>query len=210
MKIRILTLVGLALLCTSCDSNDPIVLDPIETETVSNLHAPRQGGTGPGGNVPISGPFTLFDFETGQETTDPDAWDIGFRATTIIVNGGTSFGSIDEPERTGDAAIYLDENGFTRLNEADETLFTQDSTNGYAIPVGGGNGWYDYTPGINLITPRAGVSLVIRTTDGKFAKVRIDSYYKDAPENIDTSVDESRYYTFEYVYQPNEGITSFE
>ena len=39
--------------------------------------------------------------------------------------------------------------------------------------------------------------------------VRKNSYYKDAPESPDAFTDESRYYTFNYEYQPNEGITNF-
>jgi hypothetical protein len=198
----------LVVLFASCEDNEPIVLEPVESVTISNLFAPVAGG---GQGQPDEGPFTLFDFETGAETTDTNAWDIGFRGTTIIVNGGASFGTLGEPERTGNAAAYFTTNGFASLTEVDETLFTQDSANGYAIPAGGGNGWYDYTPfPINLITPRAGVVLVFRTTEGRFAKVQVESYYQDAPANPDANVDAPRYYTFNYVYQPNEGVISFE
>lgn len=208
---KILAILCLAVLFASCDDDDPIVLQPVASETVSNLFAPQTGGPGPGGGTPVSGPFTLFDFETGAETTDPDAWDIGFRATSIIVNGGISAGTIDEPNRTGNAAAYFTTNGFSSVTEVDETLFTQDTANGYAIPTGGGNGWYDYTPfPINLITPRAGVVLVFRTTDGKYVKVQIQSYYENAPASPDANVDAARYYTFDYVYQPNDGVTTFE
>jgi len=52
--------------------------------------------------------------------------------------------------------------------------------------------------------------LVIRTHDDKYAKVEILSYYKDAPAEPDGFVDESRFYTFNYVYNPNEGQTALE
>ena len=39
--------------------------------------------------------------------------------------------------------------------------------------------------------------------------MEILSYYKDAPENPDAYTDETPYYTFNFVYQPNEGVTSF-
>jgi hypothetical protein len=210
-SLKTLTFLCAVILFASCESNDPIVLDPVASETISNLFAPQIGGPGGGGNTPPSGSFTLFDFETGAETTDANAWDIGFRGTSIIVNGGASLGTADEPNRTGNAAVYLDEDGFSTVTEVDESLFAQDSASGYAIPTGGGNGWYDYRPfPENLIIPRAGVSLVIRTTEGRFAKVQIESYYENAPVNPDSSVDAARYYTFNYVYQPNEGVISFE
>ena len=205
---KILALLLLTVMAISCDDDDdPIVLDPVQSETISNLSAPQTSGFG----QPPAGPFTLFDFETGTVTTDPDAWDIGFRSTTIIVNGGASQGTTDEPERTGNAAGYFVTDGFANVTEVDENLLTQDAVNALAIPTGGGNGWYDYTPfPINLITPRAGVVLVFRTTGGKFAKVQIKSYYQDAPANPDANVHTARYYTFDYVYQPNDGVTSFE
>lgn len=208
---KILALLLFAAFAVSCDDDDPIILEPVQSETISNLFAPQVGGPGgPGGGTPISGPFTLFDFETGAETTDPNAWDIGFRGTTIIVNGGVSQGTTDEPARTGNAAGYFVTNGFAAVTEVDESLFTQDATNALAIPTGGGNGWYDYTPyPINLITPRAGVVLVFRTTEGRYAKVQIQSYYQNAPANPDANVDTPRYYTFDYVYQPNESTITF-
>lgn len=205
--IKLLSLIVLTTLF-SCNEEDPIILEPIQFETVSNLYAPQVGGQGRG---PISGEFTLFDFEAGSVTTDENAWDIGFRGTTIIVNGGVSLGTTDEPARTGNAAGYFTTGGFAAISEVDLSQLKQDGTNGYAIPTGGGNGWYDYTPfPLNLITPRTGGVLVFRTSEGRYAKVEIISYYENAPDNPDSSVDAARYYTFNYVYQPNEGETSFE
>ena len=45
--------------------------------------------------------------------------------------------------------------------------------------------------------------------DGKYAKVEILSYYQGAPDSPDAFTDQSRYYTFNYVYQPNSGETTF-
>jgi hypothetical protein len=39
--------------------------------------------------------------------------------------------------------------------------------------------------------------------------MEILSYYKNAPDNPDAYSDESKYYTFNYVYQPNEGELGF-
>ena len=62
----------------------------------------------------------------------------------------------------------------------------------------------------NIVSPIPGKVLVFRTRNGNYAKVQIISYYKDAPSNPDASSDESRYYTFNYVYNPNEGEKSLE
>ena len=159
---------------------------------------------------PISGPFTKFDFDTGMETDSETDWDIAFRATDIIVNGGSSMGTIDEPTRNGDGGAYIAMGTMADVTEVDVSMFAQDSENGYAIISGSGNGWYTYTgPPTFLVTPTAGRILVFKTADGKFAKVEILSYYQGAPDSPDAFTDQSRYYTFNYVYQPNSGETTF-
>ena len=189
----------------ACDSDSDDLL-PVVSITVEDLHAPQEGGQG----QPISGLFTKFDFDTGMETDNETDWDIAFRATDIIVNGGTSMGTTDEPTRSGDAGAYIATGTMADVTEVDVNLFTQDSESGYAIISGSGNGWYTYAgPPTFLITPTAGRILVFKTADGKFAKVEILSYYEGAPENPDAFVDQSRYYTFNYVYQPNEGEIIF-
>lgn len=210
--IQLFALITFFSMLASCSSDDgstePIEEDPlleIESQTVTNLHAPQQGGQGD----PISGEFTKFDFETGETTPSETDWDIAFRGTTIIVNGGVSLGTDDEPERTAEAAAYITNGTMDSVVEVDPSLFVQDSESSYAIPSGSGNGWYIYNPSTFLITPIAGKILVFKTRDGRYAKVEILSYYKDAPENPDPFVDEARYFTFNYVYQPNEGVTTF-
>ena len=190
-------------LACSDDSDD---LLPVVSITIEDLHAPQEGGMG----QPISGPFTKFDFDTGMETDSETDWDIAFRATDIIVNGGSSMGTIDEPTRNGDGGAYIAMGTMADVTEVDVSLFAQDSENGYAIMSGSGNGWYTYTgPPTFLVTPTAGRILVFKTADGKFAKVEILSYYQGAPDSPDVFTDQSRYYTFNYVYQPNSGETTF-
>ncbi len=208
-NIQILTLMTLFIGFTSCsndDDNGPVTQLPLETETISNVHAPQQGGQG----LPVSGDYAKFDFATGQTTTSDTDWDVAFRGTSIIVNGGVSMETTDEPNRTGVAGAYIVNGTFASVTHVDTTLFLQDSNTGTAIPSGSGNGWYTYAgPPTHLINPTAGKVLVFKTRDGKYAKVEILSYYKDAPENPDALVDEGRYFTFNYVYQFNTGVTAF-
>lgn len=186
--------------CSSDDDNSSSVLE-LESETVLNLHAPQEGGQG----EPTSGEFTKFSFSTGTITTSETEWDIAFRGTSIILNGGVTLGTTDEPERSGNAAGYITDGTLASITEVNTELLVEDTEEGYAI-----NGWYTYSgPPNHLITPTAGKVIVIKTHDGKYAKVEILSYYKDAPGNPDAFVDESRYYTFNYIYQPNLGDTTF-
>ena len=203
IKLFILSLVLITF--HNCDDDDPVLLDTVST-TVEDLHAPQEGGQG----QPISGLFAKFDFESGLQTESDSEWDVAFRGTTIIVNGGTSLGSADEPERTGDAGVYIFDGTMAEMTAVETSLIIQDSADGYAITPGSGNGWYTYAGAPTyLINPTPGKILVFRTRDGKYAKMEILSYYLGAPENPDAFSDPSRYYTFNYVYQPNEGVLEF-
>lgn len=199
--IKLLTLLAIFIGFSSCsnDDDDPTVLQ-VESETVSNLYAPQDGGQG----QPISGDFTKFDFTTGATTTSATNWDIAFRGTDIIINGGVSSGATDEPERTGNAAAYLATGTFAGITSVNTTLLEQDSVNGYVL-----SNWYTYSgPPTHAIYPTAGKIIVLRTRDGKYAKIEILSYYQDGEPNADFT--DYRYYSFNYVYQPNQGVTTFE
>ena len=191
----------------SDDKDDNQALVNVITGTISDLNAPQIGGQGQG---EISGAFTKFDFET-QSVTDSDTdWDIAFRGTTIIVNGGVSQGTTDEPERTGNAAAYIVNDAlFSEVTSVNTELFVQDALEILAIPSGSDNGWYNYNFTTNTITPLAGKVLVFRTTEGLFAKIEMLSYYQGAPAMPNGFSDTPRYYTFNYSYQPNNNITSF-
>lgn len=201
-----------------CDSNssddDP---EPLTVNTVSDVAADPTTGRDPVTGAPISlGQYALISFRTGQVVLTYDAatrtdsastaWDIGLQGTNIIVNGGTS--------GPGNAAAVIVEDVFERVTEAPEdtafrvdgtadcTTSTGDPGPSFAICPGAGNGWYNYNPQNNLITPIPGRTIVVRTADGNYAKFRILSYYEGNPDVADiTATTPSRYYTIEYVYQ---------
>lgn len=196
-SLLLLSIVSLSASCSKDDDTTPATVT-LETKTFSNLYAPQTGGQG----QPVGGAFTKFSFSQNATVTD-DSWDIAFRGTTIVVNGGTAIGITDEPTRTGSGAVSIVSNTLSAVTTIPSaTTFTQDGANIYAIPTGSGNGWYNYNSTNNLITPIAGKIFVVKTHDGKYAKMEIISYYKDAPANPDATA-LSRYFTFKYVYQPS-------
>lgn len=208
MTKNILAVVFLAVAFPSCSNDDDSTpTDPVQTETVSNLYAPQTGGQG----QPVGGEFAKFDFETGAFTTSDTDWDIAFRGTTIAVNGGTVTGTADEPERNGNAGVAIVTGTLASVTTAEGLTFNQDADASFAIPTGSDNGWYNYAGDpTHLITPIPGKVFVFRTTAGNYAKVEILSYYEDAPAEPDAFTDATPYYTFNYVYNPNEGDTSLE
>ncbi|NAS11232.1 hypothetical protein GTQ38_04420 [Flavobacteriaceae bacterium R33] len=180
------------------------VLSNLVSETFTNLFAPQTGGFG----EPAGGPFTKFSFADGDVTESETDWDIAFRSTTIAVNGGQVTGTNDEPARNGNAAAAIENGTFDDITSASGLTFVQDADGAFGIPTGSDSGWYNYNFMTNIVAPIPGKILVFRTADGKYAKVEILSYYEDAPANPDPDTNAARYFTFKYVYNPNEGETS--
>ena len=222
--------VALALTLTACDSNGPET-DRIEANVVAELPADPTA-FGPQGPLPGTNQFTLYSLRTGEVVLNYDdadrsdstttAWDIGFRGSDIIINGGTSGpgngGAVILEEAFDDVSTVPATVSF-RVDGVDECP-TVNTPNGpapgtpQAICTGSGNGWYTYVPfpggfGGYLI-PTPGRTILVRAADGEgYAKVRINNYYQGRPEPSEiTDTTPARYYTFEYVV--NEGGQSFE
>ncbi len=142
--------------------------------------------------------YTLFSFSKGAVVPagkmDTDQWDLGFKGTSIIVNGGK--------ERKGKGAAGMVTAVFDAVDKLPDglTWATDEPGGKTAIPSGSGNGWYEYVFTTHEIKPLPNRVLFVKTADGKFAKVEILSYYRDVEGETDSP---GRYYTFRYVYQPN-------
>ncbi len=198
--LSILAFVSIVTAFLACTKSDPA---PVLTATTfKNLAAdPPSGGYNPTGQpIGVTKKYAFFSFRTGSVVANADSasikWDIGFNGTTIIVNSGTS--------GPGTAVAQVVTGVFSELNLAPDNGYLQDNKNAspafYAIKKGSGNGWYNYDPATNLISSIAGRVVMIQTADGKYAKMEIISYYKDAP-TAPTSSTIDRYYTFRYIYQ---------
>ncbi len=201
-KYSILALVVLFSACTKKETA-PEPVSALEIKTFSNLSAPQTGGNG----QPTGGVFTRFSFSENAVVTNNN-WDIAFRGTTILVNGGTQIGITDEPTRTGNAGVSIVSGTLESVTSIpNASTFVQDATAIYAIPTGSNNGWYNYNATTNIISPIAGKVFVVKTYNGKYAKFEILSYYQNAPTTPSAS-SVSKYYTLRFVYQPNSN-TSF-
>ena len=198
MKLKFVFFLSIFFIFSCDDSSD---LMSIEAMMVTNLYTPEFIGNGPNQQ---SANFIKFSFKD-QTTTEGDDWDIAFRGTEILVNGGFP-GTNDEPARTGLAAGYITIGNYGGIKSVNENLLNQDSETQKAIPSTNG-GWYEIDN--NAILPYSDKTLVFKTHNSRYAKVKIVSFYKDAPENISSFSSKPEYYTFSYTYQPNEGIQTF-
>ncbi len=156
------------------------------TVTVKNLNADSEDR------------FTLLNLQTQTIVPNSDSattkWDIGFRKTTIIVNGGKI--------RTGQGGmVRLTDQKYDELKEAPASGYrTDDAEDNLALTAKSGEGWYLYT--VTTIIPIKDVVLVVRTADGaKYAKLEMQSYYKDMVTPSITA--QTRYYAFRYQVQTN-------
>jgi hypothetical protein len=187
----------------SCKKDDaaapaaPVVsTTPAQSKTVTSLSA--AGSTSTTGQPIPAKHYTFYSLADGKEIAYTDSnstkWDVGFRGTTLIVNGGSS------GPGQGGAQIYS--GLFADLKTALPTGYAVDAATGLAIPTGSGKGWYTYDATTHLVSPIAGKVIALRTATGKYAKLEVQSYYKDAPATP-TATTPSGYYTFRYVYQPS-------
>lgn len=190
----------------SCKKENAQAAVVLQTETVSDLPGDPIIGLTAQGQPYGSGRFTLYSLETNKIIDNTDSasskWDIGFRGTTIITNGGTS------GPANGGAFIYVGVFSDLKQISADSIFKTDNAPTSYAIKTGSGNGWYSYNGATQIITPIPGRVLVIRTANGKFAKMEILNYYKggvtpDASASDNDKLTKQRYYTFRFTYQAN-------
>jgi hypothetical protein len=214
LPVAVLAL-GLAL--TACDTADPEPIEPLEVTRVENLAADPPTGRDPQTGQPsgTTNRFTLYSLRENRvvlASTDANradsastAWDIGFRSTTVIFNSGVS--------GPGNTAAQILSLPFDEVAEAPADGYRQDASGNLAIPTGAGNGWFDrvlFQGGpAGYISPIPGRTIVVRLHDGTYAKLRILSYYRDQPEPpINPVTASDRYYTFEFIHQPD-GSRSF-
>lgn len=201
VQINLILFIAVSLFFSSCDDDDvKKKAQELETTNVADLNAESTKN------------FTFFSFDDGAVVLNTDSatskWDIGFRGTTIILNGGTS--------GPGSASGQIVTNIFDDITEAPVDGYAIDGAT-KAIP---GSGWYTYTGEAptgpkHAILPIAGKVIIIKTATGKYVKLEILSYYKGNPNTTTAEFADlvtrpvSRYYTFRYIYQPD-GSNNFE
>lgn len=191
-----------------CKEDDAPI--PVVSITISDLAADPGTGFDPSTGQPLglTKKFTFFSFETGALVANADSasakWDLGFNGSTIIVNSATSGpGTTQAQIVTGifDELTEAPATGY--LSDNDEAPIASAPNANLAIPTGSGKGWYTYDGAAMVNRPTAGKIIVVKSSNGRFAKMEILSYYNGAPA-APTSSDVARYYTFRYVYQPND------
>ncbi len=193
-----------AIALTGCDGGSGDDFQPAPSVTASDIAADPITGVDSLGRPVGANEYTFFSLRQNAVVPRADSattnWDIALKATTILVNGGTS--------GPGNGGAQVLTTTFEDVTEAPETGYDVDSASGFAIPTGSGNGWYNYNPATMVVSPIPGRIIIVRCADGSFAKIRIVSYYRGAPASPNNT-SESRYYTIEFAHQ-SDGSRQFE
>lgn len=176
------------------EEDDPTPEETLEANTVEDLLA---DGENTGGH------YTFYNLSEGSivpvEDSASTEWDVAFRRTSVIINGGSS--------GPGEGAAQVVDGTLEDITEA--------PADGYEAEVE--SSWYNYTgqPEEDSPTPAhailtiPGKVIVLKTADGNYAKLEIISCYEGNP---DTTTDEFYklatrpeygYFTFRYVVQTN-------
>jgi len=190
-----------ALTITGCDGNDEEV--NLQVVTVEDIAADPATGRDPNTGQPTgtTNKFTFYSLReskvilthTAASRADSatNKWDIAFRGASIIVNGNGYGG--------GQGGAQVLSSAFESVAEAPSSGYTLGNM---GLDISSPTPWGTYNSATMTVFPIENKTLLIRTGDGNgYAKVKILSYYKGAPEVPNPFSDQDRYYTFEYVLQ---------
>jgi hypothetical protein len=185
LRIPVLTFLAASLLfftaCGDDTENEPVVVPDLKITEVKDLD----------GSAETKKDSAFYSLSLNKEVTSSEKWDIKFKGTTISVSGT--------------AQLLQLSNG-----QLFETYTTAPASGFVADDIKGSGSWYNYTATTepqHAIIPVPGKIIVLKTTDGKYAKVEILSYYKGNPSTSSESFKElttrpaAKTYTFRYVYQ---------
>lgn len=114
--------------------------------------------------------WRFFDFSRGSvvESPGPTGWDLAFRRFHVVANGGDGFAGRGGIRDLG--AVPFDSVATVPATGYVESEVGTDTTNAAT------GEWYDYSFTSHLLRPRPR-TYGVRTADGRYAKIRMVSYY---------------------------------
>ncbi len=124
--------------------------------------------------------WVYFELESASTVSvgDPESsqgWDLAFQRYLPKLNGGVSgSGGVEVAVLEGDdfdAITTAPDDGYV----TDEPDADEDGVPEYAMA-----GWYDYDEATHVLSSKDDLVYVLRSVEGGFFKVRIESYYDDA------------------------------
>jgi len=163
------------------------------------------------GNTVGSGiPFTpfYFSFKTAAKVDEAKKvsteWDIAFAKeynSYVSVNNGTDNGSFGYGGAATGAMIVINQ-AYDQVKEApSDATFSSNGITSAGWDPGSGNGWYFYDLKTHIAVPVLNRTYVLRTAEGKYAKLQLISMYQGAPATVTDLNWPAPYFTFRYFVQ---------
>ncbi|MDO5608801.1 MAG: HmuY family protein [Capnocytophaga sp.] len=129
--------------------------------------------------------------------TEGDDWDIAFNTWDIYLNAGANvtIGEKTLTKTSNNVAYYIADGTLENITVADFSKFEDKQKIEYTE-------WGTYVPTTRILSPIAGKIIVLRTNDGKYAKIQIDSYYQGKADQTDpaTAAYKLGFFSFTYIY----------
>ena len=223
-------IIGL-ILFSSCNTSNTTVVSLVR-DTAYNIVADTVTGLDTKGKPITAGRFIYYSLDNNQivplSNKNSTVWDIAFGTNgtniyqpVILINGGSSGPGIGGVVTVHTPGVNDPFNALTALS--DSIFKTDAAPPNYAIPYTGTKTWYNFsflsadTTGQVLLIPNQNTFFVIKTATGKYAKLKIWSYYKNLLDrdpifrssiNTQDKYKNAGYFSFTYVLQTN-GTLSF-
>jgi hypothetical protein len=163
------------------------------------------------GNTVGSGkPFTPFYFslitnaKVDSSEKKTTKWDIAFAKeynSYVSINNGTNESSFGLGGPGKGAMIAVNQNYDKLITAPSDGEFARNGITAAGWDSGNGNGWYFYDLKTHIAIPVKNRTYVLRTADGKFAKLELVSMYKGAPAVVPDITWPAPYFTFRYYVQ---------
>lgn len=145
----------------------------------------------------------FYSLSEGKEITLADSatakWDIGFNLATIILNSHAS--------GPGQAGVIVKTGNYESATSAPTEGYSYDTT-AMQLAINSNpfspNAWYVYDPVTHAFSPKAGQYFIVKTADGKYAKLEMISVIPV----IDPGAlyPKTLIYKFRYTYQSNGSV----
>lgn len=149
-----------------------------------------------------------FSFKTGAKVAASEkltaGWDLVFAKeynSFVSINNGKDDKSLGFGG-PGKGAMVVVNKAYNEVSTAPaDAEFTNNGITGTGWETGNGNGWFFYELKTHIAIPVKNKTFVLRTAEGKYAKLEIISMYKGAPATVSDMKWPAPYFKFRYYVQ---------
>jgi hypothetical protein len=197
------------LFAASCskDNTQPDAGDKLST-TITDLVGDTSASMVEGGAATFQ--YLYFNFSTGTEvtigTTDKPStkWDLAFTGpynSEVYVNSGAYQYNPGYGGPGKGAVIQIDKPYDQVTTAPSDAEFTASTMTKIGWDSGNGIGWFFYSLDNHISVPVKNRTFVLRTADGKYAKLELLNVYKGNPAVVTDLYWPAPYFTFRYFVQ---------